>query len=92
MLRSKAFEVLKGKSAQWNDIGRRLDHESDMDTYNYRKGLRKDQSLSNDDCLEAVLYKWLEHGGDSSTWGQLIEVLKGLRLNDVVMRINTDVA
>ena len=67
---------MKKKSADWDAIGRALDSVSGNDTSDKRKGLRKDSSLENSARLEAFLKIWLQQGGASSTWGQLMEALK----------------
>ncbi len=71
-----AFKCLKKKSADWDAIGRALDSVSGNDTSNDRRGLHKDSSLENSARLEIILNIWLQQGGASSTWGQLMEALK----------------
>ncbi len=71
-----AFKVLRKKSADWHEIGRALDGVSGKENRNIRKGLNKDLSLDNSTRLEEILNIWLEQGGASSTWGQLMEALK----------------
>ncbi len=85
--RNDAYNVLRNKSANWDDIGRALDIVSDNDTINERKGLRKNMALSDSARLEKILNTWLQQGGASSTWDQLIEALKELKYIDVVMNI-----
>ena len=79
-----AFKYLRYESAAWDDIGRALDVSK-----NDRIGLRRDMSLTNEQRLETILYKWLQQGGDSSTWDQLIKALEELGYNDVVRKIRT---
>ncbi len=71
-----AFKCLKKKSADWDDIGRALDSVSGNDTSNKRTGLSRNMALSDSARLEAILNKWLQQGGASSTWGQLMEALR----------------
>ncbi len=67
---------MRKKSADWHEIGRALDGVSGKENRNIRKGLNKDLSLDNSTRLEEILNIWLEQGGASSTWGQLMEALK----------------
>ena len=67
---------MRKNSADWNDIGRALDGVSGNDTSNKRIELRRNMALSESARLEEILYAWLEQGGYSSTWGQLMEALK----------------
>ncbi len=77
-----AFNILRNKSANWDDIGRELEVST-----NDQEGLRKNMAYSDFARLEAVLSKWLEQGGATSTWGQLMEALKVLRYKDAAEEV-----
>ena len=81
-----AFKCLKKRAADWDDIGRALDSVSGIDTSNERTGLYRNMALSDSARLETILDIWLQQGGASSTWGQLMEALKEDYL-DVVNKI-----
>ena len=68
----------------WNEIGIVLGI-----SYNKREEFRMDLTRNNDSRLEAVVNLWLQNGGDTSTWGQLITKLQELGLNDIVSKIAT---
>ena len=79
---------MKNRTAYWDDIGRALDSVSSNDTSDKRTGLQINSSLNNSTRLEAILNIWLQQGGASSTWDQLIKALKEHKYFDVVMNIN----
>ena len=79
-----ACQLLEDKSVDWDCIGKKLGVSVGI-----RVGLQKDQALTNGQRLETVLNKWLERGGDSSTWDQLMKSLVKLGYNDVVRKIRT---
>ncbi len=81
-LLNDAFECLQDKSNSWDDIGRKLNVD-----LNKRKALRSNPALEDDHRLEEVLYLWLEKGGNSSNWEQLIKALKEIKFNDSVFKI-----
>ena len=85
--RNDVLRVLRNRSADWYDIGIVLDSVSGNDTINKRKGLLRNVALSDSASLETILDTWLQQGGASSTWDQLIEALKELKYIDVVMNI-----
>ena len=76
-LLNDAYCLLKKKSAKWSNIGRAF-----AVPYDYREGLRNDQSLSNEDRLEKVIYKWQEISYHTQvTWDEFIKVLQSDSLN-----------
>ena len=81
---NEVYQLLEDKSVDWDRIGRKLGVPR-----NDRVGLQRDQSLTNDQRLETVLDLWLQQGGDSSTWDQLMKSLEELNYNDVVRKIRT---
>ncbi len=68
----------------WNEIGIVLGI-----SYDQREEFRMDLTRNNDSRLDAVVNLWLQNGGDTSTWGQLITKLQELGLNDIVSKIAT---
>ena len=78
------YQLLEDKSVDWDRIGKKLGVSVGI-----RVGLQRDQALTNGQRLETVLNKWLERGGDSYTWDQLMKSLEELNYNDVVRKIRT---
>ncbi len=68
----------------WNEIGIVLGI-----SYDQREEFRMDLTRNNDSRLDAVVNLWLQNGGDTSTWGQLITKLQELGLIDIVSKIAT---
>ena len=78
--------LLRDKSSQWNEIGRVLGVP-----FSKREEFRTDPTRNNDSRLEAVVNLWLQNGGDTSTWDQLIRKLQELGLNDIISKIKSHV-
>ena len=78
------YKLLKGDSSSWDDIGRELSVPR-----NFRQGLSKNVTFSENGKLEEVLAKWLECNSSKSpaTFGTLIEALKSLKKNKLVENI-----
>lgn len=74
------YQILCGKSNEWNEIGRGL-----KVPYDYRQGL-KNMAISNKDKLEDVINKWFESESSEVTWGALLEVLRDIEFMDLVRR------
>ncbi len=65
----------------WNRLGLAL-----RVSYNYRTEL-KNESISDSERLEGVLYKWIETESVPVTWDRLIEALEEIELKSVVRSI-----
>ena len=68
----EVFSLLKGKSSEWDKIGRELEVSD-----NFREELRN-QSLTDESRLEKVLAKWVESECSEVSWDHLQRVLKEL--------------
>ncbi len=79
--------LLRDKSSQWNEIGMVL-----CVPFGKREEYRTDPTRSNHSRLEAVVNLWLQKGGDTSTWDQLIRKLQELELNDCVSKIKSHIS
>lgn len=72
------FNLLRNKSAEWDDIGRELGVE-----HNDRQSLLRDVRYVDSGRLEAVLNLWLE-SARAPTWDQFIAAMKKLKYNDII--------
>lgn len=70
--------MLKGKSANWDGIGRAFEV-----LHNDREILRRDMSKDADAKLESVIVKWIESQAPVS-WSNVIEVLEHLEYKDII--------
>ena len=78
-----AFNILKSRSAQWDDIGRQLDVP-----LNFRDELHTNSSLSSEQRLERVINHWLEKGCQNSvTWAGFIENLEELNYTALAEKV-----
>ena len=75
-----AYDRIESHSAEWNNLGRKL-----KVSFNFRKELSKNNTLTNEDRLEEILQKWIESDSKNApaTWSFLIEALKGIQLRSV---------
>ena len=83
----ETYSLLRDKSSQWNEIGRVLGVP-----FSKREEFRTDPTRNIDSRLEAVVNLWLQNGGDTSTWDQLIRKLQELGLNDIISKINSHIS
>lgn len=72
------FELLKNKSAQWENIAIHFKVEA-----NYRKGVRA-ESITPEIKLDSVLWKWVESECTDVTWCTVVNVLNALQYSDVL--------
>ena len=79
-----AYDLIESHSAKWNELGRKLNVSHD-----FRRTLRNDPKLSDEDRLEEILQKWIESDSEDApaTWSFLIEALKGIELRSVITDI-----
>ena len=75
-------KFLERKSADWELFARKL--RVDL---NYRNGLRRDNTLSNDVKLEMVLYKWKESSQERVSWKKVLDMLVELELHDMHQKV-----
>ena len=82
--REDAYDLIESHSAKWNNLGRKL-----KVSFNFRKELSKNNTLTNEDRLEEILQKWIESDSEDApaTWSFLIEALKGIELRSVIADI-----
>ena len=80
-----AYDQVKGKSARWKDLARALHIEM-----NDRDSMPHDNP---NQCLEGILYIWIESKTCEVTWKKLIEALKdegmATQANKVLDYLNT---
>ena len=76
-----AYDLIESHSAKWNNIGRKL-----KVSFNFRKELSKNNTLTNEDRLEEILQKWIESDSEDApaTWSFLIEALEDIELKSVI--------
>ena len=76
-----AYDLIESHSAKWNKLGRKLNVSHD-----FRRTLRNDPKLSDEDRLEEILQKWIESDSEDApaTWSFLIEVLVDIELRFVI--------
>ena len=76
------FNLLKIKSAHWDDFARDLFLD-----YSFRELLKHEDSLTAMEKLERVLKKWIECESSDVTWSNLMQVLKRLQFLDIAMDV-----
>ena len=84
---SEVYQLLKGKSSHWSDIGREFDIPLDV-----RESLSNNLHYTSDLArLEMVLNEWLSTTDQSLvTWEEFIRVLSDrLKYMDIVHNTNT---
>ena len=81
-LLSDVRKLLKKKSVDWDAVGRKLNVPK-----NYREGLKRNISRTNEDKLEYILEKWIESECSEVSWKHLIEVVKDLAWMDIAKGI-----
>ena len=75
-----AYQLLKSKSANWEDFARELRVKE-----NDRKQFRKSITWSSEeDILEKVLTKWIQSETSEVTWKYILNVLKNLEYIDLL--------
>ena len=71
-------KFLRRRSADWESFAREL--RVDL---NYRKVLRRNMTLTDDDRLERVLDKWKESSQEGVSWKKVLDMLVELELYDM---------
>ena len=72
------YKFLERRSADWESFAREL-----RVNLNYRNGLRRDNTLSNDVRLEMALDKWKESSQERASWKKVLDMLEELQLHDM---------
>ena len=76
------YDLTVSQSSRWNDLGRELELLP-----NFRKQLRNDSGLSDEDRLEDVLQKWIESANVPVTWSTFIRALEAIELKNVANQV-----
>ena len=74
--------LVKDISALWHELGSKL-----CVPLNYRKTLRNDRTLSDNDRLEYVLNNWIGNETKEVKWKVIVDALKALERKDLVKNV-----